>query len=286
MITNLVDIPIDVIHDTFSRGFSDYSINFDMSVDYFESRFFGSEGNNKAYSHIAFDETEPNKPIGLILGGTRQLDGIKTLRCGILCMDPNYRRKGIAEKLHKVHWEVALKERCRQAILEVLSDNHKAIDLYKKLGYEVVYILKYYYIDRQMLINNATPTSAYDIRPISYEQLSNLRDTLQEIHMNWQNEFEYFSQDEKYFALGVYNNKALIGGIGVAEGKMHFLWVNPKYRYQGIGRTLVQSVILMTEYQRLNISFSSNASLENFVKKLGFVKNSIEQYEMYKPIDL
>lgn len=284
MITNLINIPMTTIYDTFTRGFSDYPIKLNMTLEEFEARFFGSEGNQASYSHIVYDQDEPNKTIGLIFGGIRQFDGVKTLRCGTMCVDPRYRRKSIGEELLKTHLEVAKNEYCKQAMLEVLSDNQKAIALYKKMGYDAVYHLKYYTLERNNLNGKINRAIECSIKQITFEQLQYFRSTLSDVHINWQNEFEYFNDNKQYDALGIYDNKQLIGGIGIVEGKIHFLWVVSEYRNTGIGSTLIEQAFQITQLTRLNMSFPSNITLQHFVNKLGFVKNPVEQYEMYKII--
>jgi len=284
MITNLTNIPMTTIYDTFTRGFSDYPIKLDMTLEEFETRFFGSEGNQTSYSHIVYDHDEPNKTMGLIFGGIRQFDGIKTLRCGTMCVDPSYRRKGVGEALLKTHLETAKKECCKQTMLEVLSDNYKAIALYKKMGYDAVYHLKYYTIERHNFKGKIKSAAECHIKQVTFQQLQYFRNTLPDIHINWQNEFDYVNDHKQYDALGVYDNKQLIGGLGIVEGKIHFLWLNSGYRNVGIGSTLIEQAFQITQLTRLNMSFPSNVSLQHFVNNRGFAKNPVEQYEMYKII--
>ncbi|MEC4566037.1 hypothetical protein L8C07_08770 [Paenibacillus sp. CMAA1739] len=52
-----------------------------MEQDDFAARFFSPEGNSRKHSFLAMDE---DQLIGLILGGIRQFDGYKTMRCGTL----------------------------------------------------------------------------------------------------------------------------------------------------------------------------------------------------------
>ena len=69
----------DAIYEAFMTGFSDYIIKLQMEKELFFDRFFGPEGNTKMLTHVAFDE---DLPVGIILGGIRDYDGQKTLRCG------------------------------------------------------------------------------------------------------------------------------------------------------------------------------------------------------------
>lgn len=125
------DVSMEHIFQAFSLGFSDYSIRLTMDQDDFVARFFGPEGNTRNHSFLAMDE---DQPIGLILGGVRQFDGYKTMRCGTLCIAPAYRGQGISNKLLELHKQTAISADCQQLWLEVIKDNHRAVKLYEKQG--------------------------------------------------------------------------------------------------------------------------------------------------------
>jgi ribosomal-protein-alanine N-acetyltransferase len=77
-----------------------------------------------------------------------RVDIRKTAPIGhILTVDitPDYRRKGIAQKiLHEI--ETLFKERgIKESVLEVREDNVAALNLYQKLGYKKVSKLEQYY---------------------------------------------------------------------------------------------------------------------------------------------
>ncbi len=64
-----------------------------------------------------------------------------------IAVDENHQHQGIASRLmvELEHWA---KERCCTSVyLEVRTNNTPAINLYKKLGYDVIYLRKQYYID-------------------------------------------------------------------------------------------------------------------------------------------
>ena len=131
----------DIIFQAFQIGFSDYIIQIEMTKDFFMDRFFGPEGNCLEYSVIALDE---DKPVGLNLGGIKIFEGIKTLRCGALCVHPDYRGTEVSKRLFRLHKEIAIANGCKQLFLEVIAGNDRAINFYEKKGYEKVYDMVYY----------------------------------------------------------------------------------------------------------------------------------------------
>lgn len=265
------------IFQAFQRGFSDYIIKMELTQEVFIERFFGPEGNQLVNSFIAFDE---GRPIGVILGGIKDYEGIKTLRCGTLGVDPDYRGKGVSKRLYELHRQAALDNGCKQMFLEVIAGNDRAISFYKKLGYEKVYDLSYYSYEVKAQENKAE--ASIDVREISLETIKPLSKQMVDIHINWQNDFDYLEKKPgiKYF--GYYRAGALVAAISLhSAGSIHFIWTMPSERHQGLARALIHKGAEVLKLKTLHISFPNSANLAGFVKHLGFIKKEIAQYEMY-----
>jgi ribosomal protein S18 acetylase RimI-like enzyme len=272
------DVSMDDIFNAFKMGFSDYIIKLEIPKEIFEKRFFGAEGNSLEYSFTAFDD---KLPIGLILGGIKVYEGIKTLRCGTLCVHPEYRGKGISQKLYELHKQIALDNNCKQLFLEVIVGNDRAINFYKKLGYDKIYDLAYYSSENLSRISN-NRIDSIEFKEIDFKTLKNVCYRTQGIHINWQNDFDYIEKMDNQIYYGAYQNTILIGGLSIGQsGKISFLWVKPELRLKGIAKNLIAYSIEEINPQKLSISFPNNASLEGFLKSLGFKKDSLAQYEMY-----
>lgn len=274
----------DAIFEAFQTGFSDYIIKIEMTKDLFVKHFFGPEGNCLEYSFIAFDE---EKPIGLNLGGIKVYEGIKTLRCGALCVHPDYRGTEVSNRLFNLHREIALDNNCKQMFLEVIVGNDRAISFYEKKGYEKIYDIVYYYHNNPSEINAALPsdlTSAcgLTIKRIEMDDLLSIRYKIHDIHINWQNDFDYISHIDNQVHYGVFEDTKMIGGLSInPTGKINFLWIDPKFRNKGIGRGLISHAVGELNPKKLVISFPNNAALMGFIKSLNFEKDPISQYEMY-----
>src|SRR5690554_2895466 len=109
---------IENMYEAFSIGFSDYMVKFDITLERFIDLFLRIEGNSLDSSLLALDN---EKPIGLMLGGIKTYDGVKTLRCGTLAIDPDYRKIGVASQLFMLHKELAIKNDCKVLFLEVIK---------------------------------------------------------------------------------------------------------------------------------------------------------------------
>lgn len=275
------DVTISEIFEAFSLGFSDYIIPLTMSQDVFETRFFGPEGNSLNLSFIALDQ---NNPIGLILGGIRVFDGLKTMRCGTLCLSPDYRGQGISQKLFQMHKSAALDSQCKQLFLEVIKGNDRAVKFYENYDYRHVYTLKYYSSMIQS-ITSSTNTLPYTVKQVSFDKLESFRKSLCDCHINWQSETAYYASSTNEALLGAYHGDRQVALIAMnTQGKINFLWVHPTYRNQGLGRNMIHKSAQAQNVEKVTICLASNASLEGFLRKLGFQKEPIEQYEMYFPL--
>ncbi|MDF2941295.1 MAG: family acetyltransferase [Herbinix sp.] len=275
------DVSLKQIFEAFRLGFSDYIIPVTINEIDFNTHFWGPEGNQLDYSYIAFDDIHP---VGLILSGIRIFDGIKTMRCGTLCLSPEYRGKGISQVLFEMHKKAAINAGCKQLFLEVLRENHRAIKFYKKQGYLEATILKYY---------SATVTSIpslmeappYKLTTLTYDNIKGFRDKLRACHINWQSDTPYYEHTTNDVFLGMYDEDQLLAMIAVnSKGKINFLWVDPAYRSKGLAHYLVLAALQQLKVEKMTVCIPSNALLEGFFRKLQFQKDKIEQYEMYLPL--
>ncbi|MCC6030838.1 MAG: GNAT family N-acetyltransferase [Desulfurococcales archaeon] len=82
--------------------------------------------------------------IGYIIG---IIEGGETGHIISICVDPGFRRRGIGSKLMIMAEKYFVEERVCISKLEVRVDNEEAMKMYKKLGYDIVDILKRYYKD-------------------------------------------------------------------------------------------------------------------------------------------
>ncbi len=172
----------------------------------FVKNFFGIEGNKREYSFIALDG---DKPVGLVLGGVKVYEGIRTLRCGALCVHPDYRGSEASHRLFDLHKNTALKEGCRQMFLEVIAGNDRAIRFYEKKGYEKRYDLAYYSHSNPVEFDEALPEGAI-VERIDMDSLREFGKNGSGVHVNWQNDFDYISQldTQVNYGLGFRNDRS------------------------------------------------------------------------------
>ena len=70
------EVNIDLVYEAFKDGFSDYIIKMEVSKRILYN-VFGIEGNLLEHSFLALEE---GKSVGVILGGIKDYESIKTMR--------------------------------------------------------------------------------------------------------------------------------------------------------------------------------------------------------------
>lgn len=272
------EIDIDLVYRAFSVGFSDYIIKIQMSKEAFVSRFFGPEGNRLDTSFIAIQK---ESPVGLVLGGIKEYEGIKTMRCGTMAVDPEFRGKGISQKLMELHREEAVKHGCKQLFLEVIVGNDRAINFYNRLGYEKIYDL-YYYSTKDLSPIKEKANSELNVVSISIKDLRKFAEKSRDVHINWQNDLDYIEKSDNQLCLGAFIGDELVGAVSINKySKISCLYVDRRYRGSYIATTLLARSAEELNIESLGIGIPNNASIIGLLKRLGFNKDSISQYEMY-----
>ncbi|MBJ7958767.1 GNAT family N-acetyltransferase [Bacillus cereus group sp. N28] len=271
------EVSIDLVYEAFKDGFSDYIIKMDVSKEDFIKRFFGPEGNMLEHSFLALDG---DKCVGVILGGIKVYESIKTMRCGTLAVHPEFRGIGVSQKLFGLHKEEATQNKCKQLFLEVIVGNDRAIHFYNKLGYEKVYDLSYYNLNDLTKIMNKGNKNI-EVKQLEFPTFKVEIQKWLSFHINWQNDIDYIEKTNHTF-YGAYVDSDIKGSVCVNEqGKISFIFIDKDYRNIGVGTKLLQVASEELKLSSLSIGFPNNNLLEGFLKKSGFEKNSLAQYEMY-----
>lgn len=272
------EIDVDLVYDAFQIGFSDYIIKVQIPKELFINRFFCTEGNSLEKSFIVMYK---NKAIGIVLGGIKQYEGIKTMRCGTLAVDPQHRGKGIGERLMELHREEAIKHKCKQLFLEVIEGNERAISFYKKIGYEKIFNLTYFSLSTFDVLDKSNKLGV-NIKQTDIKELKLVREKIKDIHVNWQNDIEYIEKSKGQITLAAYIKEKIAGIISINENtRINFLWVENGLRHNGIGTNLIARALKELKISKVTIGFPNNASIQGFVNYMGFKREAIAQYEMY-----
>ncbi|MGG6313207.1 GNAT family N-acetyltransferase [Paenibacillus macerans] len=269
----------ETLYSAFQRGFADYMIQFKLTEAEFANRFFGPEGNQRTSSFVAIDEDEP---VGMVLGGIKDYESIKTMRCGALAVSPEYRGKGVSAKLMDLHREEALLAGCKQLFLEVIAGNDRAISFYRKRGYRQTYDVFFYTLaEAARLERPAEVPEGGAVARIGFDEFAGIVSPWKYFHVNWQNDLEYqqLSPSNAYFGFRLNGEPA--GALSITPfGKINMLIVGNRHRGKGISTQMLATARDELGIAKFTASAPNNALLEGFLERNGFVRDELSLHEM------
>jgi GNAT superfamily N-acetyltransferase len=129
----LSECSLEEVVRIWNKGFEGYYVNISMSLPVFLTRA-ANEGLSLEHSLAAYED---GQPVGLVVNGFREIAGTKVAWNGGTGIVPDYRGKGIGKQLMNKTLELYREEGVHIATLEALSQNERAIRLYRSVGYEV-----------------------------------------------------------------------------------------------------------------------------------------------------
>lgn len=115
-------------------GFEGYYFDATTTAENFLKRMV-QEDLSPDYSIVAFKDAQP---VGIVLHGVRHIRGKKIAWNGGTGVASELRKMGIGRLLMEESLRILQEAGVTLATLEAISENHKAIALYEKMGYRVI----------------------------------------------------------------------------------------------------------------------------------------------------
>ena len=280
---NLEYCDFETVFQGFERAFADYEIRFEKE----EVRaMLQRRGYNPKLSFAFFEN-------GYIVAFS--LNGIDAFNCLPTAYDTgtgtakDYRGMGLAGEIFSRSIPFLKEAGIRQYLLEVLTGNHKAIAVYRKLGFETVRELDCF---RQTLTNISLPTAAggestCTIAPIGIESVEGLQCCC-DFTPSWQNSIDSIKRGRTDLTM----IGAFIEGMSVGycvfdrnTGDLTQIAVKQEYRRQGVASQLLCEVIrqMCTDFVKVINVPSDNLSLPAFLKSKNIPLMN-KQFEMVKDL--
>jgi ribosomal protein S18 acetylase RimI-like enzyme len=270
----------DLLHKKFVEAFSDYVRPFQLSDTQFRNHLT-INAVDLNWSVGCFDGAEL---VGLSLNGFGEWEGRRTVYDAGTGVVPLYRRRGVSEAMFEMMLPVLAERGYEQVLLEVVTINDPAVNLYKKLGFRVVRELLLMEASgpvRSKLNGSAAAVEICEIPAIDALGTSRFWDG----RPSWQNTNDAIERSQKMKkTLGAFLGTELIGYIvySAGVGRVAQMAVEPGSRNRGVGTRLLQAMRADTpekhDPQVINVDASLTSAVE-FLENRGFRK-VLSQYEM------
>ncbi len=275
----LNDECFEELYDAFIEAFSDYVIPFALTETQFR-KHLNSTAVDLARSVACSDR---GRIIGFSLNGFGFWEGTQTVYDAGTGVIPAFRRQGVSEAMFGMMLPILREEGVRQFLLEVITTNAGAIELYKKFDFQPVRELALLQCDGEPDLSAESPHNI-EIREIEVPDWD-LLTTFWDGRPSWQNSVDAImrTRDSKRI-LGAYLDGKCVGYIVFSSkfGRVAQLAVDRDHRERGVGTALFRSLRSeMAEgfsMQVINIDKSLTSAME-FFQRRGLYER-LTQYEM------
>ncbi len=278
-IRSLECIDFDTLFRGFENAFSDYEISFDKE----EVRsMLIRRGYDPRLSFAAFVDDEI---VAFTLNGIGQFNGIPTAYDTGTGTVIDFRGQGLAGKIFSYSLPFLKEAGIRQYLLEVLQNNHKAINVYRKMGFETT---REYDCFRQNIaeIRNPKPTeSDTDIRieTIDVDAVICAKPFC-EFTPSWQNSLESIQRGKPGLTcIGAFNSDRLVGYcvFDQTTGDLTQIAIDREFRRKGTASILLHKVSMKmtTDFIKILNIPTDDSTLHDFLKDRNIPLMN-RQYEM------
>jgi GNAT superfamily N-acetyltransferase len=269
---SLASVPLEDLTTTLNEAFSDYFVPLQMTVDQLEAKL-KVEDVDLGRSMGAF---EREKPVGLLLHGVRQIDGMTNYYNAATGVIPSRRGRGVTGKMYAYFRQHLVTEARYKLSLEVITTNTAGIRAYEKEGLAIARTLKCYH---QNMAVHASDT-AIEVREIDapdWLQFASFWD----VQPTWQNAISSVENTRDASILGAYLENELVG-YAILDGSRNTvmqLAVDKRRRRMGAGSALLRALQQKAKDELQLFNVDDKAVALDFLASNDFFE-FISQYEM------
>lgn len=264
------------LYTCFLEAFSDYQVDMQISREQFEQRI-ARDGVQLEISAGAFDD---GKMIGFYMNAAGSWQGKQTAYDAGTGVVLEYRGRGVAKELFAFMVPRLKEISISQYLLEVLSENARAVALYRKLGFVETRELA-------VLRSNEAVTRWDDLPGVSIRSIEEpdwgLFEPFWDGYPSWQNSRAAVERAvNERMILGAYVDEQCVG-YGIVfqpSGNLMQLAVAREYRRRGIGSRILSALSTNEALKVNNIDQKLKGTLAFFAANRFQVV--LEQYEMLK----
>jgi ribosomal protein S18 acetylase RimI-like enzyme len=278
----LNDTSTETLHSAFHAAFAEYHVDMLLSLGELEYRL-RRDGVDTSISAGAFFD---DQLVGFTLNAGGIWQGQSTVYDAGTGVSPSYRGRGIATRLFEFMLPRLRDLGYRQYLLEVLTSNTAAVELYKKLGFTDS--------RRLAVLRSSSPVTRSKIAAVEIREPGtpnwNLYRTFWEGYPSWQNSIDASQRvADTIVALEAYIGEACVGYgvVSRTSGNLFQLAVHNAHRRKGIGSTLLpalQTRVVTNEPIKVNNIDEELKQTIAFFQASGFMF-VLEQYELCLQIE-
>lgn len=279
-IRSLKPTDLTEMYIAFLDAFSDYAIPFRLTKEQFVRKFVEKLKINFALSAgaFAYDDTLA----GFIFTTVNYYEGKLTAYNGGTGVRPAYRGYKATAKMYDFLVPMFRERKIRQCVLEVLTNNRRAIRSYGAIGFQKTKYYSCFKLENKdfKVQPPAIPLEIFsvkfpnwDVYEVFAEQNPSFLDSSLMINDNLANETIIEAHYEgRCIGYAIYQP---------AFGRISQIGVAPEMRGKGVGANIVQYIFATCQQKSLTVINveKSAATTQNFFLNLGFL-NQIDQYEM------
>lgn len=232
-----------------------------------------------------------NKPIGYIFA--KKIDD-KYLIDG-LCIDINFRNKGIAKKLIKVIIKEIYSLGDYEIFINVLKENKVAVNLYKNIGFIVEQEdeLKFYMCYNKYKLENASIKDIERIKKYKLNTIFEYAKDLDKEEVEKINNYVNKTISNQIFEYkNIVLNNIIVGSFLITKNENGLLldeiFIEEQYRNKGIGTSIIKDVVSKSNSNVYLWVYKDNIKAFNLYNKIGFnIKEETDSryYMEYKVVE-
>ena len=277
---SLSEVTAEEVYTVFIDAFSNYQIKLDMSFKKFEN-LMKRRSVDFSISTGIFDS---QKLIGFVLNGKRKIGSELVAYDSGTGMLHAYQGLKLSKKMLEENIKLLNKNNFDKYLLEVLTANEKAFNLYK--GFDFAVTREFHcYKNTSKCINKFKDNPDVSLRKVDFLQIDwKMFERFFDFDPSWQNSIVSIYEDQSKFNFieALSKNKSI--GYGVVEletGDIPLLAVNNESRNKSVGSMILRGLIGILQAQPLRfLNIPSDAeNMNKFLRKHNF-ENFVQQYEM------
>lgn len=284
IIKSLTGVGIDEIHHAFKEAFCDYAEPFSLSRDQLNQMI-----TRRGYqAELSFGAYVEDKIVGFTLNGSGIWNNQQTAYDTGTGVVKSYRQQGVASRIFEASLPVLSEHGISQYLLEVIKVNTKAIDLYKKMGFEITREFDYWASPVEQLQGHSISMDAgFSVVTVNNPNWNQYQE-FWDFQPSWQNSVDSITRKlNRFLCLEVLEKDRVVayGFMEQGTGDLPQLAVHPDYRRKGLGTELVNCLLGAAKPEQLKVINTSTESLpmKSFLQYLG-LNPGYGQFEMIREL--